>query len=132
MNRCAALLISASALSGLLLVVLGATGAHVLADGATADQMIWFGKAWRYHAIHTLAMLATGIIALHYPTALVRLAGWLFPAGILLFSGSLYVMAFGATNSFGLVTPLGGACFMAGWLILTIAPLRARNSAGRC
>ena len=97
-------------------VALGAFGAHALKARLTPDlQGVW-QTAVQYHAWHALALLAVGLVLLSRPQAGAGLAGWLFVAGIVLFSGSLYAMALTGVRSLGAVTPFGGAAFLAGWL----------------
>ena len=101
-------------------VALGAFGAHVLRPVLPLQAMTIFETAVRYHLIHTLALLAVGILLLVAPQRsrwLLR-AGWLFLAGIVLFSGSLYGLATSGINWLGSVTPLGGVAWIAGWLAL--------------
>lgn len=76
-----------------------------------------------YQLLHALALLGCGILAQHWRTSLLSAAGSLFLLGILLFSGSLYLMTL-AGLKLGIVTPIGGLCFMLGWLCLAIAALR--------
>ncbi len=97
-------------------VALGAFGAHALKARLTPDlQGVW-QTAVQYHAWHALALLAVGLVLLVRPQAGAGLAGWLFVAGIVLFSGSLYAMALTGVRGLGAVTPFGGVAFLAGWL----------------
>ncbi len=97
-------------------VALGAFGAHALKARLTPDlQGVW-QTAVQYHAWHALALLAVGLVLLVRPQAGAGLAGWLFVAGIMLFSGSLYAMALTGVRGLGAVTPFGGVAFLAGWL----------------
>ncbi|MGD9169588.1 MAG: DUF423 domain-containing protein [Candidatus Thiodiazotropha sp.] len=113
-----------AALSGMLLVMLGAFGAHALEARLLPEQMIWWQKAVHYQGLHTLALFGTGLFALHYPGRALSIAGWLFLAGILLFSGSLYLLALTGVPSLGMVTPFGGTAFIIGWLALVMAVWR--------
>jgi len=99
-----------------LAVALGAFGAHALKARLPADMTAVWQTAVQYHAWHGLALLATGLLLLHWPerTGLVA-AAWLFAAGIVLFSGSLYAMALSGVRGLGAVTPVGGIAFLAGW-----------------
>ncbi len=103
-----------------LAVVLGAFGAHALKGTLTAHGMIdvW-NKAVLYHLVHALALFILALVA-----AGPRGAWWLFFGGIILFSGSLYLMALTNTRWLGAITPLGGLCFLAGWAWIVIAPTR--------
>src|SRR4029079_17064184 len=103
-------------------VACGAFGAHALKGRLAPDALAVWQTAVNYHAWHGLALLATGLLMLHMPGA--RLLPWsagLFIAGVALFSGSLYALALGAPSKAGLVTPFGGAAFIAGWIALAIA-----------
>jgi uncharacterized membrane protein YgdD (TMEM256/DUF423 family) len=112
------------AVSGLLCVLLGAFGAHGLENHLPAQHLAWWHKAVDYQGLHSLALLATGLLALHQPSASLRLAGWSFLAGILLFSGSLYLLALTGQRSLGMITPIGGLAFITGWLGLALAARR--------
>jgi uncharacterized membrane protein YgdD (TMEM256/DUF423 family) len=73
---------------------------------------------------HAFALIAVAWAASRWPGSLVNASGWLFVAGILLFSGSLYAMTFTGNRALGAITPLGGVCWIAGWLLLAIAVRR--------
>jgi len=107
-------LVALAALSGFLAVAFGAFAAHGVADPRAAD---WLRTGAQYQSIHALAVFAA--LALHRAGARgMGLAAGLFLGGTVLFAGSLYAMAFGAPRALGMVTPIGGLAFMAGWLIL--------------
>jgi uncharacterized membrane protein YgdD (TMEM256/DUF423 family) len=102
-----------------LSVAAGAFGAHSLKGLISADRLVVFETAARYQMYHALALLIVGGILPHGGSARsYRVAGWCFVVGIVLFSGSLYVIAFTATRWVGAITPLGGAAFLAGWISL--------------
>ncbi|MCL4798543.1 MAG: DUF423 domain-containing protein [Burkholderiales bacterium] len=126
MPALAKLFILLGALAGALAVVLGAFGAHALRARLAPDLLRAFETAVQYHFWHALGLVAIGIVAIHLPasTAL-KWSGWLMLAGIVLFSGSLYVLALAGTRWLGAVTPLGGTAFIAGWLLLALAAARA-------
>ena len=111
-------------LSGLGVLV-GAFGAHGLRDRVTADMLAVFETGVRYHLIHGLAVLAVAWAAARWPNAWIGAAGWLFAAGIVVFSGSLYILAISGVRWWGAVTPIGGVCFLAGWAALAVGALRA-------
>jgi uncharacterized membrane protein YgdD (TMEM256/DUF423 family) len=76
-------------------------------------------SAVQYHAWHALALLGVGSLLLHWPhKRALALAAWLFVAGIVLFAGSLYAVALTGVRGLGLITPFGGAAFLAGWAVL--------------
>lgn len=111
-------------LSGLGVLV-GAFGAHGLRDRVTADLLAVFETGVRYHLIHGLAVIAVAWAASRWPNAWIGAAGWLFTAGIVIFSGSLYILAVSGVRWWGAVTPIGGVCFLAGWAALAVGALRA-------
>ncbi|HEX9704417.1 MAG TPA: DUF423 domain-containing protein [Gemmatimonadales bacterium] len=121
MDRLFTVLGSASAF---LAVLAGAFGAHTLRSRIPPDLLAVFETAARYHMYHALALFAVAWAATQWPTTLVRAAGWLFVAGTVVFSGSLYVLSFTGARWLGAVTPLGGLCFLGGWLALAIAVWR--------
>lgn len=98
-----------------LAVTLGAFGSHSLKAVLAPEMLAVFETGVRYQMYHALALLAVGWAAQQYPQASFHIAGWLFAAGIILFSGSLYVLALSGVRWLGAITPLGGLCFLAGW-----------------
>ena len=115
----AKLFITLASLSGMLAVVLGAFGAHALRDKLDTYALGIWETAVQYHFYHSLALLAVGIIALSQPqTAMLKASGWLFLLGILVFSGSLYLLGLSGVRWLGAITPLGGLAFIAGWACL--------------
>lgn len=112
-----------ASLFGLLAVGLGAFGAHALKATLTANNRLdTYELAVRYHFYHTLALLAIAILIERFPG--MNAAAYCLAAGIVLFSGSLYVMAIFNTTKVALVTPVGGLFFMAGWTLMLYAALR--------
>ncbi len=103
-------------------VICGAFGGHALKTRLSAEMhQIYQVGVW-YHLIHGLALLAVGWLATLKPAeVLVRLAGWSFVLGVILFSGSLYLLSLTGIKKFGMVTPLGGLAFLAGWACLAAA-----------
>lgn len=100
-------------------VALGAFGAHALKARLGPDMAQVWQTAVQYHGWHALALLAAGLMLVQRPDATaVALAAWLFVAGVVLFSGSLYLLALTGVRALGAVTPLGGAAFLAGWAAL--------------
>lgn len=126
MPATAKLFIVLGALAGAAGVVLGAFGAHALKARLAPDQLAIWQTAVQYHFWHALALVAIGIaaaVALPGSTTL-RWAGWLMVAGLLLFSGSLYVLVLSGARWLGAVTPLGGTAWIAAWLLLAWSVLR--------
>ncbi|HEX9053986.1 MAG TPA: DUF423 domain-containing protein [Gemmatimonadales bacterium] len=115
------LFFSLGALSGFVSVAAGAFGAHALRARLPADLLAVFETGARYQMYHALALLAVAWAAGRWSGPLVAWAGWLFVAGTLLFSGSLYVLALSGVRWLGAITPLGGVCLLAGWLCLGLA-----------
>ncbi len=109
------------ALLGGLAVALGAFGAHALKARLSPERLVTFETGVRYHFYHSLALLAVGLVQFNLPLAgNAALAGWLFLAGIALFSGSLYWLALGGPRWLGPVTPLGGLALIGGWIALVL------------
>ncbi|MCY4599487.1 MAG: DUF423 domain-containing protein [Acidobacteria bacterium] len=106
-------------------VVLGAFGAHGLRARLEPDLIAVYETGVQYHLAHALGLLAVAWAAARWPGAWVSASGWLFVAGIALFSGSLYVLAVSGARWLGAITPVGGACFILGWAVLAVAALRA-------
>jgi uncharacterized membrane protein YgdD (TMEM256/DUF423 family) len=109
------------AAAGFLGVAFGAFGAHALQGRLTSGMLAVFDTGVRYQLVHALALVAVGILADRRQSRLVAAAGWCFTGGIVLFSGSLYLLALTDTTSFGFITPFGGLLLLAGWACLAIA-----------
>lgn len=107
-----------AAINGGVAVALGAFGAHGLRARLEPEQLAVWQTAVLYQLVHAVALLGVGLWLLQQPRPGVTFAGGLFAAGMLLFSGSLYLLALGAPRWLGPITPLGGLCFLMGWLSL--------------
>jgi uncharacterized membrane protein YgdD (TMEM256/DUF423 family) len=123
-------LLIASATLGFLGVAFGAFGAHGLtrslegvADGA--QRLEWWKTGAQYHLVHALAVGLAAAVASRLAGGLGAISGWLFVAGVVPFSGSLYTMTLTGVRALGAVTPIGGLCFLAGWGALFVGALRA-------
>jgi len=117
MPASARLLLVLGALAAMLAVMLGAFGAHALRGRLPADMLAIYQTGVQYHFWHALGVLAIGLTLLHAPgSGAVRAAGWLMLAGIVVFSGSLYVLATTGMRWLGAITPLGGLAFIAAWI----------------
>ena len=101
-----------------LSVAAGAFGAHALKSILDPGMLIVYETAAKYQMYHALALFVVAWQMTRLPTSSVSLAGWLFCLGIILFSGSLYIVAGTGLKGFGAVTPLGGVAFLTGWAIL--------------
>ena len=106
------------AIFGLLSVVAGALAVHSLRGVLEAGALDTFGTAARFQMYHALALLATGLLADRRRSRLITLAGGLFTIGIVLFSGSLYILALTGIGVFGAVAPVGGVSLIGGWTAL--------------
>ncbi len=118
-----------AALSGALSVILGAFAAHGLKKILTTDDLQIFETAVRYQFYHVFALLAAGILYKEFPGKLMAWAGKLFITGVILFSGSLYLLCYVKYNQLplnwlGAITPFGGAAFIAGWVLLFLAVVK--------
>jgi uncharacterized membrane protein YgdD (TMEM256/DUF423 family) len=115
------------AASGLVGVAAGAFGAHALKDHLASDLFDAFETGARYQLVHSLALLAAAWACRTWPGRSARAAGWLFAAGIVLFSGSLYALALSGVRPLGALTPFGGLALMGGWAALALAAWRDRG-----
>lgn len=114
------------AVLGALAVAIGAFGAHGLKAMVTPDLLANFETGARYHMYHALAIVAVALVIARYPAAsLAPVAGWLFLAGIVIFSGSLYLMALTGMRWLGAITPIGGVALIGGWVCLALSVARA-------
>jgi uncharacterized membrane protein YgdD (TMEM256/DUF423 family) len=109
--------IAIAAVSGMIAVVAGAFGAHGLRDRLTPDQLSAWTTATQYHLLHSVVLLALALWATR-AEAEIRVSASLFLAGIVLFSGSIYLLLLTQQRWLGPVTPLGGLCLIAGWASL--------------
>ncbi|HEV7444126.1 MAG TPA: DUF423 domain-containing protein [Steroidobacteraceae bacterium] len=115
------------AIAGLLIALataLGAFGAHALKAHLPQDRLQVYETAVRYHFLHALGLLAIGLLLRSLDGGLLRWAAALVLAGIVLFSGSLYLLTFGAPRLVGIVTPVGGLALIAGWILFAATVLR--------
>lgn len=102
-------------------VALGAFGAHGLKSQLSTDMLQTFKTGVDYHFYHALGLLFIGILAVSFPSDLIKWSAILLTAGIVLFSGSLYALAISGIKWLGAITPLGGLSFIAGWVLLFLA-----------
>ena len=120
------LLAGLGALSALVGVVLGAFGAHALRARLTPDLLAVFETGARYQMYHALGVFAAAWAHGRFGGAPAIWAGWLFVAGTVIFSGSLYALSLSGVRTLGAITPIGGLCFIAGWGCLAYAILAGR------
>lgn len=117
-------LLLAGAAASLLGVAAGAFGAHGLSARLSEELLAIFETGVRYHLYHGLALVALAPAAARWPDPMWAWAGGLFVAGILVFSGSLYLLALTGVRWLGAVTPVGGAAYLAGWASVVVAAWR--------
>lgn len=111
--------------AALAAVAAGAFGAHALRARIPAERLEVWNTAASYQMYHALALLIVGLAAMRWPgSASLPTAGWMFVGGIVLFSGSLYLLALTGTRWLGAVTPVGGVAFLVGWILLAWAGWR--------
>jgi uncharacterized membrane protein YgdD (TMEM256/DUF423 family) len=106
------------ALIALAGVAVGAFGAHGLRSLLSEPMLNVFETGVRYHLIHALGMLIAGLSLAYAPARWFTYAAWAFSLGIILFSGSLYMLSISGLRTLGMITPLGGLCFLVGWGLL--------------
>ncbi len=124
-------------ISGVLMVGLGAIGAHTLREQyhLAEKNLLTYETAVRYQAYHTLALLGLSFWIFQFPSRLANIIAWLFMAGIILFSGSLYFLALrpilgiadDQMRGIGIITPLGGLAFITGWILLFVYALKLKK-----
>lgn len=106
-------------------VGLGAFGAHALKSRYSPEDLAIFEVGVRYQMYHALALVALGFVASKIDTTLIKVAGWSYVFGIVVFSGSLYTLVFSGVRTWGAVTPIGGLAFILAWLLVGIALLKS-------
>jgi len=116
------------ALLGATAVMSGAFGAHALQGALSTKAQGWYETAVTYHTVHALALLACGLLTLHIGSGpgckWLKMAGGCFFIGVLVFSGTLYTMAFTGMTRLGMITPVGGLFLIIAWLCLAISAVR--------
>ena len=109
------------AVAGFLAVALGAFGAHGLRARLSPEMLAVFETGVRYHMYHALAIVIVALMVGRFDGWMFRAAGWAFTVGIVLFSGSLYLLAVSGVTILGAITPIGGLAFLVGWGLLVVA-----------
>ena len=118
----------AGSINAMLAVMLGAFGAHGLKARLTDETLAVYQTGVQYHFYHSLGLIIIGILAFHLPaSALLKWSAWTMLAGIMLFSGSLYLLAIMNIRWLGMITPLGGMVFIISWLLLAMAVLNFKQ-----
>jgi len=106
-------------INGFLAVSIGAFAAHTLRDRLSPELLDTFQTGVQYHMYHALGLFGIGLLMLNFPTSnLLRISAYLMIAGIVLFSGSLYLLSITGTRWLGAITPLGGLCFLSAWVLI--------------
>ncbi|KUP26360.1 DUF423 domain-containing protein [Paenibacillus sp. DMB5] len=116
------------AILAMLSVMIGAFGAHMLKTVISSDDLAVYETGVHYHMVHAIGLLVIAVLIGQWgESARLRWAGWLLIAGIVLFSGSLYVLSISGITILGAITPLGGVCFIAGWVSLAWEALSRKS-----
>ena len=128
MPQTASVFLILGGINAALVVLLGAFGAHGLKAHVTVEMLAVYQTAVHYHMLHALGLLAVGLTALQLPaSAYLKWSGWLMLAGIVFFSGSLYLLSISGLTWLGRLTPFGGSAFILAWAIFVMAVLKSRN-----
>tara|TARA_B100001250_G_C19624006_1_gene710705 strand:+ start:348 stop:722 length:375 start_codon:yes stop_codon:yes gene_type:complete len=117
-------IIIGSALAALA-VAIGAFGAHGLKSRVSADDLVIFETGVRYQMYHSLALILLGLIGVNFQSNIVQLPAILFLAGIIIFSGTLYLIPLTGLRWFGAITPIGGTALILGWIVLIFNFIRS-------
>jgi Uncharacterized small membrane protein len=113
-------ILTIAAISGMVAVALGAFGAHGLKKIIDSDMLEVYKTGVQYQFYHTFALLVAGILMQYRQSKSLNWSAYLFIAGIVLFSGSLYALAISGIKMLGAITPIGGVAFIAGWILLAV------------
>lgn len=112
---------------GMTAILAGTFGAHGLEQTVTPALLETFDTGVRYHMYHALALIGVAWACEHFGGKLPVAAGWLFVIGIIVFAGSLYLLAITGARWLGMITPIGGVAFVMGWLLLIVAGAQSRR-----
>ena len=119
--------IGLGAVFGLLSVVAGALGVHALRDTLDPGALNTFQTAARFQMYHALALVLTGLLVDRWPSRMLVAAGWLFTTGVVVFCGSLYILALTGIGLFGAVAPVGGLGLIGGWALQILSVFKKRK-----
>ncbi|MBC8322391.1 MAG: DUF423 domain-containing protein [Candidatus Marinimicrobia bacterium] len=108
-----------------LAVLLGAFGAHSLKAKVSPEDLLIFETGVKYHMYHALGLILVGLLGFHFPMDVIHLPSLLLIIGVVIFSGSLYVLVLSGARWFGAITPFGGLALISGWLLLAFRLYRA-------
>lgn len=113
-------------INALLVILIGAFGAHDLKEKLTVENMAIYQTAVQYHFYHAIGLILVGLIAWHIPSSpYLRWSAWLMIMGIVLFSGSLYALSITDIRWLGMISPVGGIAFILAWLMLTVGIMKS-------
>lgn len=113
-------------INALLVIIIGAFGAHDLKEKLTVENMAIYQTAVQYHFYHAIGLILVGLIAWHIPSSpYLRWSAWLMIMGIVLFSGSLYALSITDIRWLGMISPVGGIAFILAWLMLTVGIMKS-------
>ncbi len=118
------LILAVGAMAMAIAVLLGAFGAHGLKPRLSPEMLAVYKTGVEYHFYHAMGLLFIGVISLHIQNDYLSASAWLLAIGMLIFSGSLYLLSVTGVRWFGAITPIGGLSFIAGWLMLVLAVLK--------
>jgi uncharacterized membrane protein YgdD (TMEM256/DUF423 family) len=116
--------ISLGALLAGIGVAMGAFGTHGLREKVSERMLETWQTAVQYHVIHAVALVLVGVLAERFAAKALAAVGWLFVTGVILFAGTLYAYVLTGQKFLAMITPLGGVCFIVGWLFLSYKFLR--------
>jgi len=114
------------ALNGLIAVIMGPVGAHILESIITEADFSAYQKAVRYQMWHAFGLILISLLSAQTTTRMKNIAGWSFLIGIILFSGSLYLIGFTSVREIGIIAPFGGTAFIIGWFFLMYSGFKER------
>ena len=114
----------AGSIFGFLGVAAGSFGAHALKLRLSSEMLMIFETGARYQLVHAVVLLVVALSFNYFPVSTLRTSGFLFIAGIIIFSGSLYILSLSGVRAWGAVTPLGGLMLLGGWFFLIIATVK--------
>lgn len=122
----AKIFLALGSVNAMLAVLLGAFGAHALKSRLSADLLAVYHTGVQYHFYHALGLIAVGLIIMQMPPSTwFKSSGWLMFAGIVVFSGSLYLLSMTQIRWLGAITPLGGSAFIIAWLLLLVGIIKS-------
>jgi len=126
MPHTAKLFLTLGGIAALAAVLIGAFGAHGLKERIATELMPVYKTGVEYHFYHALGLILVGLAAFHLPeSGFLSAAGWAMTAGIVLFSGSLYLLALTGVRWLGAITPFGGIAFLLGWGLFALAAIKS-------